>query len=149
VRRTGYPEPGKTTITDSSEKIDLDAVALEGGALIKVLALSIDPYMRGRMREEHIQSYVVRLSGLKLHNRACADAHRTSRPSRRGSRASSAYIRSPLPDIVNRITNGGVGKVLRSENPKFKQGDYVYGTLSAFNHSPGVFLGSLCLNRLR
>jgi NADPH-dependent curcumin reductase CurA len=56
----GYPELGKTTSTDSSEKIDLDNVALNGGFLVKTLVLSIDPYMRGCMREVSIQSYAVR-----------------------------------------------------------------------------------------
>ncbi|KAH9937947.1 hypothetical protein B0H21DRAFT_825392 [Amylocystis lapponica] len=53
----GFPEPGKTTIQDTSETIDLDNVPLNGGFLVKTLVLSIDPYMRGRMREPHIKSY--------------------------------------------------------------------------------------------
>lgn len=46
----GYPEPGKTTIYDDSQTIDVDNVPLNGGFLIKTLVLSIDPYLRGRMR---------------------------------------------------------------------------------------------------
>jgi NADPH-dependent curcumin reductase CurA len=46
---TDYPEPGKTTVTDTSETIDLDA-PLNGGFLLKTLVLSIDPYLRTRMR---------------------------------------------------------------------------------------------------
>ncbi|KAF8811014.1 NAD(P)-binding protein [Phlegmacium glaucopus] len=46
---TGYPEPGKTTVYDTTETIDLQQVALNGGFLIKTLELSIDPYMRERM----------------------------------------------------------------------------------------------------
>jgi NADPH-dependent curcumin reductase CurA len=57
---SGYPEPGKTTRNDSSEKIDLDNVALNGGFLMKTIVLSIDPYMRGCMREASVQSYAVR-----------------------------------------------------------------------------------------
>ncbi|KAH9937950.1 hypothetical protein B0H21DRAFT_825394 [Amylocystis lapponica] len=53
----GFPEPGKTTVHDTSETIDLENVPLHGGFLLKTLALSIDPYMRGRMRESHIKSY--------------------------------------------------------------------------------------------
>jgi len=34
---------------DTSESIDLDSVSLEGGALVKLLELSIDPYIIGRM----------------------------------------------------------------------------------------------------
>jgi NADPH-dependent curcumin reductase CurA len=57
---SGYPEPGKTTVTDTSEKIDLDTVPLNGGVLLKTLVVSIDPYMRGRMRDVKVWSYVVR-----------------------------------------------------------------------------------------
>ncbi|KAH8804273.1 NAD-P-binding protein [Flagelloscypha sp. PMI_526] len=54
----GYPEPGKTTVYDDSETIDLDFVALNGGVLVKTLVINIEPYFRGRMREAHIPSYV-------------------------------------------------------------------------------------------
>ncbi|CCM07036.1 uncharacterized protein FIBRA_09355 [Fibroporia radiculosa] len=52
------PEPGKTTVYDASENIDLDKTLLEGGFLVKTLVLSIDPYMRGRMRDPNIESYM-------------------------------------------------------------------------------------------
>lgn len=55
----GYPEPGKTTIYDTSETIDLDTVALNGGILTKTLVLSNDPYLRGKMRDVTIKSYSV------------------------------------------------------------------------------------------
>lgn len=51
-RHLGYPEPGKTTVYDTTEKIDLQTVALDGGILIKTLELSVDPYLRSQMREE-------------------------------------------------------------------------------------------------
>ncbi|TFK22718.1 alcohol dehydrogenase [Coprinopsis marcescibilis] len=54
---TGYPEPGKTTVYDESQKIDPDTVPLHGGILLKTLYLSADPYMRGRMRKPEVQSY--------------------------------------------------------------------------------------------
>ncbi|KIM41186.1 hypothetical protein M413DRAFT_72497 [Hebeloma cylindrosporum] len=53
----GFPEPGKTTVYDASQTIDPDTVPLEGGFLVKVLELSIDPYMRGRMRAPEKKSY--------------------------------------------------------------------------------------------
>lgn len=56
---TGYPEVGKTTVYDDSQKIDLDNAPLKGGILLKTLILSIDPYMRGRMRPEEVESYAV------------------------------------------------------------------------------------------
>jgi NADPH-dependent curcumin reductase CurA len=57
--RVGYPVPGKTTVFDNSETIDVENVPLDGGFLVKTLALSIDPYMRGRMRRPTTKSYVV------------------------------------------------------------------------------------------
>ncbi|KAG6816087.1 hypothetical protein H0H87_008749 [Tephrocybe sp. NHM501043] len=54
----GFPEPGKTTVYDESKTIDLDGVSLNGGFIVKTLVLSIDPYMRGRMRKQEIGSYV-------------------------------------------------------------------------------------------
>ncbi|KAJ2913881.1 hypothetical protein MD484_g6543, partial [Candolleomyces efflorescens] len=53
----GFPEPGKTLVYDESEKIDVDAVNLDGGFLVKTLDLSVDPYMRGRMRSPEVKSY--------------------------------------------------------------------------------------------
>ena len=56
----GYPEPGKTTVYDESETIDLDLEPLKGGFLVKTLYLSVDPYLRGLMRDPDIESYFVR-----------------------------------------------------------------------------------------
>ncbi|GAA5918260.1 hypothetical protein JCM21900_006617 [Sporobolomyces salmonicolor] len=53
---TTYPEPGKT-LKKIEEKIDLDAPLKPGQVLTKVLTLSLDPYMRGRMRPAHVKSY--------------------------------------------------------------------------------------------
>jgi hypothetical protein len=63
---SGYPEPGKTTVYDTTETIDLQTVVLNGGILIKVLELSIDPYIRSRMREPETNSYSVSCEGLWL-----------------------------------------------------------------------------------
>ena len=56
---TGYPEPGKTTVYDETESIDVDTVALNGGFVVKTLVLSVDPYLRGKMRDPSIKSYSV------------------------------------------------------------------------------------------
>ncbi|KAI5886030.1 NAD(P)-binding protein [Schizophyllum commune H4-8] len=48
---SGYPVPSKTVTYDDTETIDLDNIPLEGGVLIKTLALSVDPYFRGLMAE--------------------------------------------------------------------------------------------------
>ncbi|KAF9554607.1 NAD(P)-binding protein [Agrocybe pediades] len=53
----GYPEPGKTTVYDATQTIDPETVPLDGGILIKTLDFSIDPYMRGRMRDASAKSY--------------------------------------------------------------------------------------------
>lgn len=48
---SGFIEP-HVTVTYVEEEIDLDNVPLDGSILVKVLALSSDPYMRYRMRSE-------------------------------------------------------------------------------------------------
>ncbi|KAF8215356.1 hypothetical protein K438DRAFT_1801110 [Mycena galopus ATCC 62051] len=53
-----YPVPGTTTVYDTTETIDIENVPLNGGVLIKVLLLSIDPYLRGRLRAPEIDSYM-------------------------------------------------------------------------------------------
>ncbi len=53
----GFPEPGKTTVYDTTQTIDLENVPLEGGFLVKTLEISIDPYLRGRMRAPEVKSY--------------------------------------------------------------------------------------------
>lgn len=55
----GFPEPGKTVKYDDSETIDPDTVALNGGFLLKILCLSNDPYLRGKMRDASVKSYSV------------------------------------------------------------------------------------------
>ncbi|KAK4702989.1 hypothetical protein P7C70_g3232, partial [Phenoliferia sp. Uapishka_3] len=52
----GIPIPGKTLKLVKSE-LDIETVPLNGGVLVKTLALSLDPYMRGRMRDPSQQSY--------------------------------------------------------------------------------------------
>jgi NADPH-dependent curcumin reductase CurA len=54
---TDYPIPGRTVVYDASQTIDLENVPLRGGILLKTLVLSIDPYLRGRMRDPSIKSY--------------------------------------------------------------------------------------------
>ncbi|KAH9922763.1 uncharacterized protein B0H18DRAFT_956131 [Fomitopsis serialis] len=50
-----FAEPGKTTVYyDDSQTIDLDTVPLNGSFLAKTAVFSIDPFMRGRMRDPSI-----------------------------------------------------------------------------------------------
>lgn len=46
---SGYPIPGRTTAYDTSAKINTDSVSLNGGILAKLLLISVDPYLRGRL----------------------------------------------------------------------------------------------------
>ncbi|KAF7321166.1 PKS-ER domain-containing protein [Mycena chlorophos] len=57
----GFPVPGETIVYDATETIDLN-VPLNGGFLIKVLALSIDPYLRGMLRPPEVSSYIPALT---------------------------------------------------------------------------------------
>ncbi|KAJ3782948.1 hypothetical protein GGU11DRAFT_150286 [Lentinula aff. detonsa] len=54
---TGYPIPGKTTVYDATSTIDLENEPLDGSVLVKTLVLSVDPYLRGKMRAPERQSY--------------------------------------------------------------------------------------------
>ncbi|KAJ7710412.1 chaperonin 10-like protein [Mycena rosella] len=53
-----YPVPGESTVYDTTETIDLDNHPLNGGFLVKTLVLSVDPYMRGRMKGSDVKSYI-------------------------------------------------------------------------------------------
>lgn len=44
---------------DASQEFDVETVQLNGGVAVKILVLSIDPYLRGRMREPEKGSYNV------------------------------------------------------------------------------------------
>ena len=46
----GLPAPGKNTIFDESQTIDLETVPLNGGFLIKTLAFGVDPFITMLMR---------------------------------------------------------------------------------------------------
>ncbi|KAI0319686.1 alcohol dehydrogenase [Amylostereum chailletii] len=54
---TTYIEPGVHIKYDTSDTIDIDNVPLNGGVLLKTLVLSLDPYMRGKMRDPSKKSY--------------------------------------------------------------------------------------------
>ncbi|KAI9478232.1 MAG: hypothetical protein EXX96DRAFT_504545 [Benjaminiella poitrasii] len=51
-----YPEAGEHMVIKKDE-IDLKAEIPQGAILLKTLCLSVDPYMRGRMRDVSIKSY--------------------------------------------------------------------------------------------
>lgn len=51
-----FPVAGEHMVVEKSE-IDLDADIPQGAVLVRTLCLSVDPYMRGRMRDPSIKSY--------------------------------------------------------------------------------------------
>ncbi|KAG9317021.1 hypothetical protein JVU11DRAFT_1203 [Chiua virens] len=108
---TDYPVPGRTVVHDTTQTIDLENVPLNGGILLKTLVLSIDPYLRGRMRDLAVKSYNV---------------------SRRGTPSNMCDTGCQRH---SRLQNYGVGVVLRSENPTFNPGDHVSGMLSFEEYS--------------
>ena len=54
---TGYLEAGKHIKYVTDRTIDIDTVDTQGGVVTKNLVVSIDPYMRGRMRVPEKKSY--------------------------------------------------------------------------------------------
>ncbi|KAI8978618.1 hypothetical protein BDB01DRAFT_844091 [Pilobolus umbonatus] len=54
---TTYPVVGEH-MTIQKDEFDLDAPIPEGSVILKTLCLSVDPYMRGRMRDANIKSYI-------------------------------------------------------------------------------------------
>lgn len=51
----GKPIPGQT-LKKVQQELDLDASLQDGEILVKTTALSLDPYQRGRMRPEEVES---------------------------------------------------------------------------------------------
>lgn len=56
-------------IYDDSQTIDLENVPLNGGFLVKILVLSMDPYLRGKMREVADLGVSTMLSSIILSSR--------------------------------------------------------------------------------
>ncbi|TFL01863.1 NAD(P)-binding protein [Pterulicium gracile] len=96
---TGYPIPGTTTVYDTSERLDLDNVALNGGVLAKLVILSIDPYLLHSVSPG---------SPMEQAAETCS---------------SEAYG-------SDRINGMGIVKVVRSEDPAYKVGEYFTSSLS-------------------
>ena len=86
-----YPEVDKHIKYVKNRTINIDNVNTEGGIVTKNLVISIDPYMRGRMRSSETKSYV--------------QAFELNRP----------------------LTNFFVGQIVRTDNNKYKVGQFVYG----------------------
>ncbi|KAL0569942.1 hypothetical protein V5O48_012017 [Marasmius crinis-equi] len=120
---TGYPEPGKTTVFDDSKTIDLDNVPLNGSVLVKTLMLSVDPYMRARMREPGAKAYTTVVRD-RLRIRW---VNRQFLPSRADSDSADGFEFDWC-----RLTGRSIGLVLRSEHESFKPGDHITGPYARF-----------------
>ena len=107
----GYPEPGKTLIYDESETIDPDTVPLSGGFLIKILVLSIDPYLRRRMIEPDPLNY------------DCVSLHRP--PDDKLVLTEENGLTQPAFPLGQPLVNFAVGVILRSENAQVTRGQHV------------------------
>lgn len=113
---------------DESETIDLKNVPLNGGYLLKVLVVSVDPYLRGKMRIDspYAVSIFKSTQFLKL---------TSSIPGLFQAWTAVCISLSNLlahlecSSIACRIYNLGVGVVLRSELQDVKPGDHIYGFL--------------------
>ena len=88
---TSHPEAGKHIKYVEDRTIDLDNANTQGGVVTKNLVISIDPYMRGRMRSAEKKSY------------------------------------SPAFELNQPLTNLMVGKIIKSDNEKYKVGQLAYG----------------------
>jgi NADPH-dependent curcumin reductase CurA len=55
---TAYPELDKHVKYVTNRLIDLNTIDTQGGIVVKNLVVSIDPYMRGRMRAPESKSYL-------------------------------------------------------------------------------------------
>ena len=89
---TNRLEPDKHIKYITDRTINIDTVNTEGGIVTKNLVVSIDPYMRGRMRAPEQKSY-----------------------------SAPFELNKPL-------INFSVGKIVRSDNVKYKVGQLVYGS---------------------
>ncbi|KAL0084870.1 hypothetical protein J3Q64DRAFT_1809666 [Phycomyces blakesleeanus] len=102
-----YPIIGET-MKIAKSTIDLDCALSQGDIIIKNLVLSVDPYMRGRMRDPSIESY------------------------------------APAFEFNSVMTGDTMSVVIKSNNPKFKQGDLVYGKtglgyFEEYSHVKGAY----------
>lgn len=142
---------GRTTVYDVSQNIDLNTVPLNGGFLLKTLALSIDPFMRGKSRlglisvphiSDHFdfseRRFILQLF-CEHHVSAAYRTHRPLLPTRlrtlQENRESTMFSYRAGPGLIlrARLANFGVAVVLRSENAEISVGDHLYGWLSEFD----------------
>ncbi|KAJ7648375.1 alcohol dehydrogenase [Mycena polygramma] len=117
-----FPVPGETTVYDTSEKIDLDAAPLNGGFVIKTLVLSVDPYMRGRMRDPSVKSYAPPFTlGAPLNGYGVGVVLR----SERGDVAVGKHVYGMIPHQQYSILSSMEGLIFLEKHPKLPWTVYV------------------------
>ncbi|KAJ7355252.1 hypothetical protein DFH08DRAFT_852009 [Mycena albidolilacea] len=110
-----FPIPGETTVHDTSETIDLDSAPLNGGFLIKTLVLSVDPYMRGRMRRPEVKSYAAGFTiGAPLAGYGVALVLRSDNP----DVAAGKYVYGIIPHQEYSIVPTMEGLLFLEKHPK-------------------------------
>lgn len=68
------PVAGQDLVYDTTEQIDLDNVTIpEGGFLVKLLSISLDPYLRGKLTEPNPKHYSQTVSVPCLLIRTCVE----------------------------------------------------------------------------
>ncbi|KAG8917488.1 hypothetical protein FRC01_002427, partial [Tulasnella sp. 417] len=78
ARPEGFPIPGEHLIVSNDATINLDSVPLNGGLLVKTIALSVDPYYRILMDSvyklgEPVVAQIAKQQGLKVIGSAGSD----------------------------------------------------------------------------
>lgn len=87
---TTYPSAGEHMQVKAAT-FNLDRQLGQGEFILKLLVLSVDPYMRGRMRDPSVKSY------------------------------------APAFELNKPMTGDTISVVVKSNNPDFKEGDFVAG----------------------
>ncbi|KAJ7249109.1 alcohol dehydrogenase [Mycena haematopus] len=110
-----FPVPGETTVYDTTQTIDLDSVPLNGGFLVKTLVLSVDPYLRGKMRSPETKSYNV---STLAHNRLISHGVGVVLRSEHSDVAVGKYIYGVIPHQEYSIFPDLKGLIFLEKNPK-------------------------------
>ncbi|KAI1373946.1 NAD(P)-binding protein [Hypoxylon crocopeplum] len=122
---TGLPVPGEH-LTLEQRPFDLEAVPA-GGVMVEVLSASLDPYMRGRMRDASVPSYA---SAFKLDEAVDNDtvARVLKSDSDRFLPGDAVYAFLPFAQYAS-ISRDALKDVVKIDNPYGLDLDYFLGPL--------------------
>lgn len=123
---TDEPVPGQH-LDKRTEELDVDNVPLNGGVLVKVDAISLDPYMREHKDTSWSTADHVLICALSLINDCLGVAlNFGGLLGNRMRPAEKAHYSAAYP-IGKPVTAFGIGKILRSDAPAFPVGKLLYG----------------------